>query len=249
MTIEILYLAWNRKAFTEASFGFLVENTNWDLVDRVKLYDDGSEDGTWEWLEENKGRIPVEHELIFTSFKSPVAIMNRFLKTAQADYFLKLDNDIAVPPGYLDELVSVVEGDPTIDLLGMEAGRMGYPGSLGGPGSEWEPGEPRFEEGSHIGGVGLMRREAFRTEIPARGRMGFTAYQGNNHMRRGWIVPDLMVPQLDRIPTEPWTSLGVDYIKSGFQRPWPAMDARWTAPYWTWVNEALGLEVESLSEV
>jgi hypothetical protein len=50
VAVELVYLAWNRKVFTEASFALLRANTDWDLVDRLVVYDDCSTDGTREWL-------------------------------------------------------------------------------------------------------------------------------------------------------------------------------------------------------
>lgn len=248
MSLDVLFLSFNRLAFTRASFGFLLVNTNWSLVERLYVYDDESEDGTFEFLSDAIGAVPVEHRLVTLKLGSPVRVMNRYLEDSHADRFAKVDNDVAVPPGWLDELVGVVDRDPTIDLLGMEAGRMGHPSVAGGgPGTEWE-GPSGFEWGSHIGGVGLMRREAFDVPIPARGRFGFTQYQLDRQLNRGWIVPDLMVPQLDRIPTEPWTTLNADYLNAGWQRYWPTMDARWTEPYWRWVNEALGYRVPEMIE-
>ena len=47
---DILFLAKDRRTFTEMTFGWLLENTNWDLVNRLIVYDDGSTDGTREWL-------------------------------------------------------------------------------------------------------------------------------------------------------------------------------------------------------
>lgn len=238
MSVDVLYLSWNRLGFTEVSFRLLIENTNWDLVDRLVIYDDESDDGTYEFLDEMlRPQTTIEKtELVRLKLGSPVRVMNRYLERTEADWFAKIDNDIAVPPGWLEELLGVVERNPEIELLGMEAGRTGYPGSAGGEGSTWE-GPRGFVDGSHIGGVGLMRVEAFKTRpaISARGRFGFTQWQDHYRLVRGWICPDLMVPQLDRVPIEPYASLSAEYDALGWQRPWPVMDARWCAPYYDWL--------------
>ena len=50
-TIDILYVAFNRKEMTQASFTALRQNTAWEQVRTLYVVDDGSEDGTLEWLE------------------------------------------------------------------------------------------------------------------------------------------------------------------------------------------------------
>lgn len=241
--VEILYVAYNRLEFTKVSWNLLLENTGWDLVSRLVVYDDGSSDGTQEWLIDQCEAFdlggPVGPAVIKRDTNNilPVNIMNHYVDRTDADWFAKIDNDIAVPPNWLEDLLGVVERNPEIELLGMQAGTVGRPGLSGGPGSEWEGDTPGFEPASHIGGVGLMRVEAFqsRRKIPAHGRFGFTEWQSRNDLVRGWICPDLLVPQLDRVPMEPYASLSAEYIAMGWQRPWPVMDARWCGPYYDWL--------------
>jgi len=40
--VDILYLAKGRLEFTKHTLGMLVKNTNWDLVNKLVIYDDGS---------------------------------------------------------------------------------------------------------------------------------------------------------------------------------------------------------------
>lgn len=238
--LEILYVAYNRLEFTKVSWNLMLENTNWDLVTRLVVYDDGSEDGTQEWLIErceDESMPMVEVVKRDTNNILPVNIMNHYIERTDADWFVKIDNDIAVPPNYLEDLLGVVERQPDIELLGMQAGTVGRPGTCGGPGAEWVEENPGFEPASHIGGVGLMRVESFksRKKIYAHGRFGFTEWQSRNNLVRGWIIPDLLVPQLDRVPMEPYASLSSEYIAQGWQRHWPVMDARWCGPYYDWL--------------
>lgn len=235
MNLDILYVAFNRLEYTKVSFGLMLQNTDWSLVDRLVVYDDGSEDGTQEWLIEQCAQLPIAEKFDTNRFM-PVEIMNHYIMRQDSDWFVKVDNDIALPPNWLQDMIGVVERIPSIELLGMQAGTVGIPDSAGGPGSTWE-GPHGFEEASHIGGVGLMRTEAFtsRPKIFAHGRFGFTEWQSRYDLVRGWICPDLLVPQLDRVPIEPYTSLSAEYIAQGWQRPWPVMDARWSAPYYDWL--------------
>lgn len=232
MITDILYCAWNRKAFTEYTFTWLIAHTNWSYVGKVVIYDDGSEDGTLEWLQEAVKRLPAAYDLRRSDLRSPPAIMNHYLATTEAKWFVKLDNDIALPGGWLDKLTRVCEANPEYDLIGMEAGMV----QLNGRDGIVVQGHT-VTEASHIGGVGLMRVEKFRQHprIPERGRFGFTEWQNRYDPKRGWITPDLLVPQLDRVPVEPYKSLSEEYIENGWQRAWSPYDETWMVPYYSWV--------------
>lgn len=235
--IDIVYLAWNRLDFTRFTFETLLKHTNWDRVGRLIVYDDGSTDGTREWLIDNIDRAPVETDIRLTSLASPVSIMLNYVNgAAGTDWFVKLDNDIALPDGWLDELADLAEANPEIDLLGMEAGMT----SVGGQHGEPWAGERWTRDCSHIGGIGLMRMEAFglTPRLFANGRRyGFTEWQHRAHPNRGWIEPDLRCPLLDRLPFEPFTSLSARYVAEGWQRDWPKYDPVWMAWSWDWFNE------------
>lgn len=224
---DILYLAWNRLEFTRFSFNMLLRNTDWDLVDKLVIYDDESTDGTTEFLHEAAGRCPVQTEINVIKTGSPVAVMNRFVEITTCETFAKIDNDIVVPPGWLNNLCSVMDANPDLELLGMEAGRMDVPRG------EWD-GTYTWTEASHIGGVGLMRRRSFlrRPTISVNGqRFGFTEWQHEYKPVRGWITPDLLVSSLDFVPLEPWVSLTEKYKETeGLQRQWGKYHAGF--PYW-----------------
>lgn len=230
MNLEILYLAWNRLAMTQMSFRTLLQNTDWRYVSRLVVYDDGSTDGTAEWLVEAGKRIPVPaFEFRQVSYNAPPATMNDYLALTEADAFVKLDNDIAVPSKWLDVLIRLAAEYGEFELIGMEAGQNSPPKPLR---------IPRSVLGArHIGGVGLMRVEAFRNRLPipsSIGRDGFTIFQHRQRLAAGWVVPDLRVIQLDRIPDEPWASLSEQYIERGWQRRWHTYDEDGRY-WWEWL--------------
>lgn len=232
MALEILYLAWNRLEFTKFSFAKLLENTDWEIVDRLVIYDDGSTDGTREYLDEAISQCPVEHELRHLGLGSPVATMRHFIENSQAELMLKTDSDIIWPPGYLPTMIGVIERNYGLELLGAEAGRTGLP--------DWRDfwdGEYRYELASHIGGVGLMKVDAFRSRpsLLPDGRYGLTEWQVQYRPGRGWISPDLLICDLSRVPIEPWRSLTAEYIDLGWQRDWGFYDERHPQP-WEWFS-------------
>lgn len=229
MKTDVLFVAWNRRAFTEFSFALLLRNTSWERVSRLVVHDDGSEDGTSEWLAEAVKEVPCEVDYTIEALRSPPAVMNRYVAQSSADCYAKIDSDITVPPGWLDDLVGVMERTPELELLGMEAGRNGPPGHNG---AAWD-GVYGWVPGSHTGGVGLFHTEAFLSRPKLRedkGRFGFTEWQHEYEPVRGWIAPDLLVASLDQVPLEPWRTLSAEYVEKEWQRPWPEYHERWS--YW-----------------
>ncbi len=225
MTIDVLYTAFNRRKFTEHTFGLLIANTDWSLVDRLVVYDDGSKDGTYKYLREAIGGLtggPSEAELRRTNLRSPVAIMLDYLSTSEVEVFAKIDNDICVPPDWLNIAAYVLEDAPELDLLGLAAGWTGV-----------KEGDPSYEACSHIGGVGLMRTAAFKRYpgLYANGRFGFTEWQHHTEVVSGWLTPDLPVCQLDLIPDQPWAALAQKYVFNGWARAWPPYEDR---SLWEW---------------
>jgi hypothetical protein len=239
MAVDVLYLAWNRREFTEFSLRMLFENTDWSKVRRLVIHDDGSdpEEGTSALLRTMVKDAPCEVVLEQRKWDyrlgSPPAIMNWYVETfGDSERFAKIDSDIVVPEGWLDALLSVTDAQPDIELLGMEAGRCGPPNHNG---SVWD-GVYNFEKASHIGGVGLMKTESFRVRprlIGTAGRFGFTEWQHEYKPVRGWIAPDLLLSELSRIPVEPWASLSAEYVAKGWEREWPKYHERWDY-WWSW---------------
>jgi hypothetical protein len=236
MKIDILYPMKGRRRFSEASFAALLANTDWSLVNCFYVYDDGSSkaEGNRKWMTKAIGGCPASHKFRSTSLGSPVAVMNDYLDGTDADCFAKIDNDIIVPPDWLEALSSVMEAEPELELLGTEAGMAGYPPD------GWD-GSYGFEQCSHIGGVGLMRVSAFQHAERGRprpnGRFGFTEWQHEHEPMRGWIKPDLRLFALDQLPFDPWFTLAKDYVALGIAREWGKYD-RLMSWYWSWFTDA-----------
>jgi hypothetical protein len=164
--------------------------------------------------------------------------MNDYVALADTEHFVKIDNDIAMPSGWLDCVCRAAYKYPQFDLVGMEAGWTGaYQGPL-------SPNRYSVTPTRHIGGVGLMRTTAFHHRKPVplslgkNGRAGFTIWQHRQNVKPGWLTPDIPNVQLDRIPTEPWRTLSERYVEMGWARHWdPYTDdmERW----WAWVPTEL----------
>ena len=229
MTVDIMYLACNRLEYTRETFEALVANTDRDLVHELFVYDDGSTDGAFEWLEARAAQLPWPARLVRTSFGSPVAAMNHFIERASAPMLAKCDNDAMYPPGWLRQSLAVYERHPELDLLGIEAM---YP-------HDPDPGAVRtYAPAEFMSGLGLYRRSAFANGRPEPfmkwfGLEEWQMAQGPG-LTRGWIVPALPVFLLDRCPFEPWLTLTERYISNGWMRSWPKYDPGSTLWHWRW---------------
>lgn len=223
MTVDVLYVAFNRIEFTRPSFQSLTDNTDWNLVRTLHIHDDGSSDGTARHLQDATALLPDTVDVRYESHRvgGPVAATNRHLDllagTAEQDDvsgFVKIDNDVIVSPDWLGELTRVASLNPGVCYLGIQP-RYGPPV----PGLDENR---RVEEARHIGGVGLMRYRAFEVCRPTpNGRYGFTEFQCRHpENRKGWVAPDLPVFCLDLIDLEPYASIAEEHIAKGWARPW-----------------------------
>jgi glycosyltransferase involved in cell wall biosynthesis len=221
--IEIFYLAYNRKEFTKASMQAMLANTDWNQVGKLVIYDDGSTDGTKEYLDSLD--YPVETEIRGRRLGGPVAIMNDFIPGTRNELFCKVDSDTMLPPFWLQECLKVMEASQELDLLGIEAFN---PVAAGETARGYNPAR-------WIGGIGLMRKRCFITYPKPNGRFGFTQWQRESKAIKGWINPSLPVFLLDRMPTDPWLSLSQEYVAKGWQREWPLYQME-QETLWEWLK-------------
>lgn len=228
-SVDLLYLACNRLEFTQETFTTMLANTDWQFVRELFVYDDGSQDGTREWLEEKIATAPVTTRFVKTSYGSPVTAMVDFINSATAPMLAKIDNDAMVPPGWLRQSLEVFVRHPELSLLGIEAI---YPFEDGANVTR------TFTPADFISGLGLYRREAFGNSVPIPFKKWFGLeewqMQQGAGLVRGWINPALPVFLLDRCPLEPWKSYSDSYISRGLQRPWQKYDSRSKLWRWRW---------------
>jgi len=238
--LDLLYVSFNRLAYTRESFESLLRNTDWENVSTLFVLDDASTDGTAEWLQ---SRIDewlrqdggVETVFYGDRFGGPVAAINWYLDHAdpdedRTDRFAKIDNDMVVPPGWLPELLRILTAHPELDIVGMEP-------MLGPP--EPAPFARRtLREARHIGGKGIIRRRTFEGCRPRprgkNGYFGFTEWQLRHpQITKAWATPDLPAFGLDQLPLEPWRSLRAEYVAKGWQREWGEYPDDFSG-YWEW---------------
>lgn len=229
MTIDLIYLAHGRPEFTEISLAALVNNTDWRLVNNFSIYTDGAD---WQWVQK-RFASPQGTELLNTlAFGGPVAVLNHALQNSSADYLCKIDNDVMVPPSWLDKCLYAFERWEQIqlrpDLLGIEAWAPD-PAFPAMPTSR--PGTLGFRPTRNIGGIGFFSPAAFLRrpgegatefvpgwDLPTpNGRYGLTEWQwAHPHVVRGFVDPLLPVWLLDHHPA--FRELNARYDAEGQQR-------------------------------
>jgi GT2 family glycosyltransferase len=228
--VDLLYLACNRRAFTEESVRCLLENTDWFLVNKLFLWDDGSTDGTAEFLRNISKSIDTEVVLRNSGSGGPIGPMREFIQESTAPLLCKLDNDTMVCPEWLNVLTETMERHPELDVLGFE----GCQPEGNAPSDNY--GQRRsYARVKQVGGLALIRKRAFSDSLPTvEGKYnGWWDWQGaHSELVKGWITPSLPIFVLDRITCEPWAGLSKEYEGNGWQRPWwrygPQHKALWS---------------------
>jgi len=247
--IDLLFIAHNRLAFTEQAWYALVKNTNFALVDTFTVYIDNCTDGTKEFLNAQMLLFKGTIDAVYSNLQLPVAIMNDYLERYDSklhipnSIFAKIDNDVIVPPHWLDDCAIVMEQNPKLDLLGIEPAWSRTQAPWNGKGqavidpNEVKAGALRSIPCTAIGGIGLMRRDCFLRNdkmIPHSKYGGFTDWQWRNkNIEKGWMAPALKLFLLDRLPMNPWKRLSEHYKDLAWQRAWTDYDMS-VKHMWEW---------------
>lgn len=146
MTVNIIVTTLNCLPYTQLCTRSILANTN--LVGCRLIYvDDGSNDGTIEWLKTVPGA-----EVVLSDGKrhGPWGGLNIGLEQGRADYYVFMDRDVVVTPGWLSKLVSLLEQRPEVGMvspvcsngpgeMGIPQGDEAYPWPERWPGSHWIP--------------------------------------------------------------------------------------------------------------
>ncbi len=141
MDIAVVILNWNGLKMMQEYLPRVVESTcafgGEDSGDSafVVVADNGSTDGSLEWLEANfpqVATIPLDRNYGFTGG------YNRAFKEIEADYYVLLNSDIDVPEGWLDPLFEFMEENPEAGICQpkilsiADRGAFEYAGACGG---------------------------------------------------------------------------------------------------------------------
>ncbi len=172
--VSITIPTWNGKHHLETCLPSLKRQTFQDF--EVIIVDNGSQDGTLEWLHDYYPDMRIEAQATNIGV---TAAFNVGVQAAQGEYIVLLNNDTEAEPNWLEELVRVADKYPTagsvsskmkvwadrtlIHTAGDYYTVSGRPGNRG----VWQKDDGRWEQEEWIfgpcGGAGLYRRTLFET--------------------------------------------------------------------------------------
>lgn len=109
---NIIIPVWNHLDLTKRVVVSVRANTS--VRYRLIVVNDGSTDGTAEWLAEQGDLVVITN----TQNKGFAPSMNRGLQAASAPYVVLLNNDVEVPKGWLGKLIKGFDARPSIGAVG-----------------------------------------------------------------------------------------------------------------------------------
>ncbi len=127
---SISLATFNRLDLTQKMISSFFENTNSPYI--LNIIDNGSTDGTQEWLRTNikKNQYCQNFNLIFNEENKGIAYArNQGLKigaTYNPDFYCTLDNDVIVPNNWLNEIIDVINANPNY-CMGLNYEGVEYP--------------------------------------------------------------------------------------------------------------------------
>lgn len=157
--MDLITFTYNRLAYTRAALSTVVENTasyGWEWI-RWIIVENASVDGTREYVRALKASHPdIDIELIENDRPRVVAAnMNLAIERCSAPFIAKIDNDILVPPFWLESLKRIIDAFPDLAVLG---------------GGRYDGAEPFQRDGigyyavDNVGGNFLARAEPLECE-------------------------------------------------------------------------------------
>lgn len=105
MGVDILYITFNRLAYTRQTLPVMIENAGADFS--LTIVDNGSSDGTVNYLKSVvKSYKSVIKTIVFNKDNQGLSRpTNQFWRDSQSTFVGKVDNDTLLPPGWLKTLL------------------------------------------------------------------------------------------------------------------------------------------------
>ncbi|MBN1108126.1 MAG: glycosyltransferase family 2 protein [Bacteroidales bacterium] len=130
----VVILNWNGKEFLEMFLGKVIENSGGPDTE-VYVADNGSDDGSCDYLETFRGKVKV---LRLDENHGFAGGYNLALSRIEARYYVLLNSDIEVTEGWLEPLTGALDSDPNLAscqpkiLSWKDRDRFEYAGAAGG---------------------------------------------------------------------------------------------------------------------
>jgi glycosyltransferase involved in cell wall biosynthesis len=116
MEVPVLFISYNRLPYTKQALEALLKTT---YPIKIFIWDNGSTDGTREWLADLKGNPKIDYIVLHDVNEGINFAFNTFIrKYKDYHYGAKVDNDTLVQPDWLDKLTEVMDTHPDLDACG-----------------------------------------------------------------------------------------------------------------------------------
>lgn len=120
-TVSIIIPVWNQLAYTKFTVESLLKNTAIDQ--ELVIVDNGSRPDVKGYFDSLKGAVSIRYIRNETNL-GPIKAINQGIKEAAMDYIAAIHNDVVIlENGWLEKILSIMEKDPGIGLVGL-AGRQ-----------------------------------------------------------------------------------------------------------------------------
>lgn len=118
MKISIIVLTWNRLDFTKQCLEAIFKTTKDFKSKEIIVVDNGSTDGTVEYLKDLDYKQGKIKSALFNENKGCGFATNRGMLMAEGEYIIEIDNDIEVLDGWLEEGLRLMEASDRIGQIG-----------------------------------------------------------------------------------------------------------------------------------
>jgi GT2 family glycosyltransferase/acetyltransferase-like isoleucine patch superfamily enzyme len=115
--VSILVLTYNNALLNRICLESIIRNTASPAYEII-VVDNGSTDGTPAWLQQFAAGYPHIRLILNPENRGFSAANNQAAAAASGKYLVFLNNDTVVTPGWLDGLLSHLQADPQIGLVG-----------------------------------------------------------------------------------------------------------------------------------
>ncbi len=107
--VSIVILNWNGKEYLQKFLSFVLASTYANK--RVIVADNASTDGSIAYIKENFPQVEI---LVNSSNEGFAKGYNTALKQVKSDYYILLNSDVEVTPGWIEPVIELMESDATI---------------------------------------------------------------------------------------------------------------------------------------
>ncbi len=127
MRISVIIATYNRKDELRELLQSLEDQTLPKEDFEIVVVDDGSSDGTQEWLQEYRRESSMQIHLVQQQNAGPATARNRGMREATADFFVFIDSDCIAPPAWLERIHHAVNAEKLDAFGGPDEAREDFP--------------------------------------------------------------------------------------------------------------------------